>query len=372
MIRRYEFDVPAPWLIRPAVRGAFQLALLLLTFGTAAGLPADAGFLPAGTEIVELRDQYSRHYSNGNGAITAAICARGVHAYDGPDHRMKFGATDAEASLPIFEYEYATGYASTDGTQYGKTGIGLVKIEREVTLSPPSTIERVGWAKFNLASLPDSARIIRAAFSRVIAYFEMTMGLSYRTLTRDPVPTDARTLYETIENGAVCYEGERGRLYDTIDLGAVGVQHVQQSLNQNWVAFGIVGTGYSNILTKRVWIIGWNVQPRSDAPWLLVTYELPAAVAEPELSRRRLSVEPNPAKAGLVVVSTDFKPSEAGSASLRLFDAAGRCVLSQTVADCQSPISLDLRQVQAGTYLIRLEVQGLKATGRVTVQNRPG
>ncbi|MEO0078454.1 MAG: T9SS type A sorting domain-containing protein [candidate division WOR-3 bacterium] len=372
MILRYDFDVRAPRLIRPAVRGAFQLALWLLTFGTAAGLPTGVEFLPAGTEIVELRDQYSRHYSNGDGTITAEICPGPVRICNELGRWREPGASDAEAPLPTFEYEYATGHASTDGTQYGKTGIGLVKVEREVTLSPPSTVERVGWAKFNLTSLPDSVRITRVAFSRVIAYFEMTMGLSYRTLTRDPVTTDARTLYEAIENGAVCYEGERGRLYDTIDLGAVGVQHVQQSLNQNWVAFGIVGTGYSNILTKRVWIIGWNVQPRSDAPWLLVTYELPTAVAEPELSRRRLSVEPNPAKAGFVVVSTDFKPSEASRASLRLFDAAGRCVLSQTVAGCQYPISLDLRQLQAGTYLIQLEAQGLKATGRVTVQNRPG
>ncbi len=342
-----------------------------LAVGAAAAFPAGVGFLPAGTEITELRDEVSRHYSNGDGTVTAVISAGPIHVRD------KFGkwvspdeVDDNEVSLPTFEYDYATGHASTDGSQYGKTGLGLVKVEREVSLEPPSKIERAGWAKFNLASLPEWARITGVSLYRVITYFEMHMGLSYRTLRLDPVSTGARTLYWAIQDGEVCYEGERGKLYDTIDLGEVGIQHVQQALAQKWVAFGIVGTGYSNIMTKRVWIIGWNVQPREHAPWLLVTYEQPSMVAEPGRvpGVYAVSVAPNPVTGGFAVLRFSGPLSQEPYGAVRILDAAGRCVRSQAVVPERSLVHLDLRGVQAGVYMVCLETAGDRLVGKVVVR----
>ncbi len=350
--------------------------LIGLVFGLAAALPAEYGFRPAGTEIVELADAVSRHYSNGDGTITAVIAARPVWMQAGGDNRAGAGGEDTDVALPTFEYDYATGYASTDGSQYAKTGVGLIKVEREVSLQPPSRIERVGWAKFDLASLPESVRITGVALARVIAYFELTMGLSYRTLTLDPVTADAQQLYQAIQGGAVCYDGERGRLFDTIDLGAVGVQHVQQALNRNWVAFGIVGTGYSTVVTKRVWIIGWNNQPRSDSPWLLVTYEPPTAVEEagPMLNAVKLSVVPNPVTDGFALLRAEtgsgFDPEqEHRQVSVRLFDALGHQLL-QTAASIGNTTGtrLDLRRIPAGTCFLCVEAAGQKTVQKVVIR----
>jgi len=346
---------------------------LVLAFGTAAALPAGAGFLPVGTEVTELRDEVACHYSNGDGSITAVISAGPIHARDDSGNWIRLEETDAEISLPTFEYEYATGHASTDGTQYGKTGNGLMKVECEVSLQPPSRIERVGWAKFDLASLPEWARVTGASLYRVIAYFEMSMGLSYRAVSVDPVAAGARTLYEAIYDGEKCYEGDRGRLFDTVNLGALGVQHVQQSLSRQWVAFGSVGTGYSSIMTKRVWIVGWNNNPRAHSPWLLVTYQPPTAVAEPVLAPGlpALSISPNPVTDGFVTLRVPGLqcPRVPGS-SIRVFDAAGRCVLSRSsvVGDWSLGVPLDLRRLSGGVYLVRLDADSFTQTQKFVVQ----
>ncbi len=349
--------------------------LIGLVVGLAAALPVECGFRPAGTEIVELAGAVSRHYSNGDGTITAVIAARPVWMQHG-DNWAGAGGEDTDVALPTFEYEYATGYASTDGSQYAKTGVGLIKVECEVSLQPPSRIERVGWAKFDLASLPESVHITGVALARVIAYFELTMGLSYRTLTADPVVTNAQPLYQAIQGGSVCYDGERGRLFDTIDLGAIGIQHVQQALNRHWVAFGIVGTGYSNIVTKRVWIIGWNNQPRSDSPWLLVTYAPPSAVREPKPARSAvgLSVVPNPVADGFVLLRTEtggrLNPEQGhGQVSVRLFDALGHQLLQTAVSiGSTADARLDLRKIPAGSYFLSVEAAGQKTVEKLVIR----
>jgi hypothetical protein len=38
--------------------------------------------LPAGTEILEMRDEYSRHYSNGDGTIKAVISPHPINQLD--------------------------------------------------------------------------------------------------------------------------------------------------------------------------------------------------------------------------------------------------------------------------------------------------
>lgn len=278
------------------------------------------------------------------------------------------GPTDGEIALPTFEYEYATGHCAYNGSQYGKNDFGLVKIEREIVLHPPSATERVGWFKFDLSALPDTVTITGARVHHIITYFEHSMGLAWTCLNLDPVTTGAQALYNAIHNSEVCAMGPMGRVFDTTDLGPIGVNHIRNSLARGWVAFGLVGYDYSSILTKRGWIIGWNNQPRSDSPWLIVTHEPPTAVAEPEPVPVPVgfTIGPNPLAGGLATLR--YSLPGPGSASVRVYDATGREVFRQaTTGSGQAAMPLDLRGLGRGVYLARLEAAGFQATQKLVV-----
>jgi hypothetical protein len=59
----------------------------------------------------------------------------------------------------------------------------------------------------------------------------------------------------------------------------------------------------------------------------------------------------------------------AGLAVLRIYDVAGRVVLTQALAAGRSgALSLDLRQLKAGVYLAKLVTDGFSATQKLVVQ----
>ncbi len=239
-------------------------------FTAASARPSE---LPAGNEIIELRDAFSRHYLNEDGTITARISSRPVHVKDESGAWVASGEITLEQTAETFEYTFATGHCAYNGSEYGKTDMGLIKVEREIILYPPSFVDRVGWMKFDISSIPDSATITWARCRFIVTYFEMSMGLAFTCLTSDPLPTGAETLYNAINNSEVCAMGDMPRAVSSFELGPIAAAHIQQALYQNWVAFGQVGYNYSGIVTKRGWIIGWNVDPREHAPQLDITYE---------------------------------------------------------------------------------------------------
>ncbi|MBN2537270.1 T9SS type A sorting domain-containing protein [candidate division WOR-3 bacterium] len=356
-----------------------HLALFLAALATVAAaagiLPQGAGFLAAGTEIPELRGPGARHYSNGDGTITAVISAR-------PEEE-----TDLEQTAETFECPFATGHCTYNGSEYGKNDIGLVKVEREVILYPPQVTERVGWFRFDLASMPDSVTVTWARCRFIVTYFEMSMGLAFTCLEADPVPTGAQALYNAIYESEVCAVGNMPRAVDSFDLGPIAAAHIQRSLSRDWVAFGLVGFNYSNIVTKRGWIIGWNVNPREHAPQLRVVYEPPTGVTGPQSVPvlPAFSVSPNPTTGGIVRLTgkTGTLPFVSGppasgkvsqcfpnQARLTLVDAAGRAVLFRplVIEDRSVDMPLDVSGLSSGVYLVRLEAGDRSASARLVIR----
>lgn len=264
-------------------------AVFLFTVPQGRGIAPDAGYRPAGTEIVELRDAFSRHISNGDGTITAEISSRPIHVLNNdshwipiveespetmltrPDQNGVVGEMDVEILAETFEYPFATGHCAYDGTNYAKNDMGLIKVEREIVIYPASFEDRVGWMRFDVASIPDDATVTWVQCEYIVVYFELSMGLAFTCLDDDPVPTGAQTLYDAIWNSEVCAMGNREAGVVLWDLGTIAADHIQEKLTQDWVAFGIAGYNYSGIVSKRTWIIGWNVNPREDAPQLFIT-----------------------------------------------------------------------------------------------------
>ncbi|MBN1355363.1 hypothetical protein JXA40_03725 [bacterium] len=288
------------WLIVVAVGAAAMFAASSTLADTTPCRPLNeeycSGFIDLnpraapGVEIIALRDAVSRHYRNNNGHLTAEISPYPIHHRNSLGEWVPIGDMDVVEEAETFEYTYATGHCAYDGTEYGKTDMGLIKVEREITLYPPSTIDRVGWMKFDLSSIPDTATVTWVQCRFIVTYFEMSMSLAFTCLDMDPLPAGAQALYQAIWNSEVCAMGDMPRAVETWDLGTIAAAHIQQSLGRNWTAFGQVGYNYSNIVTKRGWIIGWNVSPREHAPRLLITYEPPPP------SPTATSVTPTPSR----------------------------------------------------------------------------
>jgi hypothetical protein len=244
-------------------------------------------------------------------------------------------------------FPWWTGSAICDNVNglYGRSD-NVVKVEHIVWLQPAAETTRCGWMKFNLAGIPDNARITHAELRYLVHYFEMSFDFLVTALAIDPVPASGRTLYDAIRSGTVCADRPMGRVWDTTELNAAGIAHVQGSLGRDWAAFGLWGYGWSSILTKRAWITGWNVQPRGDRPQLVVEYDVTGVEDAPGWSYCRRLELPSLARRGSVPV----RLPEAGA--LMLYDARGRLAAKRHCPAGESRV--DLAALPAGVYFAAL------------------
>ena len=80
-----------------------------------------------------------------------------------------------------------------------------------------------------------------------------------------------------------------------------------------------------------------------------------------------LTCAPNPLAGGYATVR--YSLPMAGPAQVRVFDVTGRTVLRRSlVATRTGAVSLDVRSLSAGTYLVRLETDGWSGTQKLVVQ----
>ncbi len=107
-------------------------------------------------------------------------------------------------------------------------------------------------------------------------------------------------------------------------------------------------------------------------------YVLPAAMAsQPERSgvmggvakagRLGVTLAPNPLTGGFATLR--YSLPMAGPATIHVFDVTGRSVVKRTVTATRTgTVSLDVRNLSAGIYLVRLDTDGYTATQKLVVQ----
>ncbi|MEO0081987.1 MAG: T9SS type A sorting domain-containing protein, partial [candidate division WOR-3 bacterium] len=85
------------------------------------------------------------------------------------------------------------------------------------------------------------------------------------------------------------------------------------------------------------------------------------------VSSLQLAISPSPITAGFVTLR--YSLPKPGPVSITVFDIAGRAVLRQFgIGNLVSGITLDLRKVPAGVYLVRFDADGLTQTQKLVVQ----
>jgi hypothetical protein len=111
--------------------------------------------------------------------------------------------------------------------------------------------------------------------------------------------------------------------------------------------------------------------------WRYTPYEV-AAGAEPsregvmagstQIGSVSFAIAPNPLSGGLATVR--YSLPKAGLATLYVYDVTGRTVLTQTMAAGRTGTAgLDLRQLEAGVYLVKVTTEGFSATQKLVVEH---
>jgi hypothetical protein len=87
-----------------------------------------------------------------------------------------------------------------------------------------------------------------------------------------------------------------------------------------------------------------------------------------EIGSVSFAIAPNPLSGGFATVR--YSLPKAGLATLNVFDVAGRTVLNQTIAAGRTgTASLDLRQLEAGVYLVKVTAAGFSTTQKLVVEH---
>ncbi|MBN2537987.1 T9SS type A sorting domain-containing protein [candidate division WOR-3 bacterium] len=279
-----------------------RTALALMTFLAATGLALAGAPVPAGTEIIELRDEFTKQYSNGDGTITAHIGAAPLHRLNAAgqwvdvepyEPRLEFNETTepppAERAA-IKQWSAPPPAAETDDEQTvypdpstNWTGYvqyynySYTKYSGNIYFRGGSQYYHQrwqGWAKFNLAGIPDGAGVTAATFSYYVYYQSGGPYAYIRNVTSDPVTAGATTIWSQVTGGTQVYTGTANHWYSNYwydrALNSAGIAAVENGLAQDWCAFGIHEFESSNSYYGRAY--GYQY---TNKPELTITYTPP-------------------------------------------------------------------------------------------------
>jgi hypothetical protein len=92
--------------------------------------------------------------------------------------------------------------------------------------------------------------------------------------------------------------------------------------------------------------------------------------AAPSFDGRQPSftISPNPLRPGFATVRLSPSSFRLHPSSLSLYDASGRLVFNSSLVTRNSSLSLDLRGLSTGVYLVRLSANGVTATQKLVLQ----
>ena len=258
-------------------RTALVSVLFLLFASAATGFSLEqyrnAGYLPRGTEIPELGDEHSQHFSNGDGTIRAVIDASGGSGRGSPLALDSMPCTCSGFS----ELGYSGGLLH-EAVKHTDPYVGSYYCGYWGVFYPYGTwiLER-GWVEWDVSSIPDDAQItnvvcrtycmqIDGAFPQVQLY-----GMTNRPSS---LTADAATLY-TDAGGGSLYGGYTAewQSYSSVTLSAAARTVLQSVLGANWFAIGYTGTGPT--IGGVSWEIALGHHTGAFPPRLVVDYALP-------------------------------------------------------------------------------------------------
>ncbi len=257
-------------------------------------------------------------------------------------------------------YEGVTNYYDWPGNLYYGYSYEMV---------PPTMSRWHGYASFDLSSIPDTGLILAAEYG--FYQYEEYLGPPNVCLKAYDFPGGTpQQHYEAIVDGQQSTGfGPTVNGWNVSMLNDSGVAAIQSRLATDAVNIAV----YYNGLRGSFSAYGDTGPHR---PYLKLEYDL-VGIAAPG---RRVSspgwvdVMPNPARGTVTLKASGVQGS---GARVRIFDAAGREVLSRSFDICHSSLGLghwsfplDCSGLSSGVYLLRLDADGRSATRRLAVVGR--
>jgi hypothetical protein len=224
-----------------------------------------------------------------------------------------------------------------------------------------------GWAKFNLASIPDSAIIDS---TRLAFYVRSVRHTAVNICKVDPDPvaeTSASRLFPLLRTGNPFASVAGPTMgWNQVRLSGEADTVIMSRLPLDWIALS--WSTPDSILTWDC-AAGW---PGPSLPLLTVYYHIaPGGVAERPgaFSGTTLSISPNPVARGSVAASYSARAGQ--FAELALFDEAGRLVRTVTRGRCRPGINtcaIDAAALAPGIYFVTLAADRATISAKLAVR----
>jgi len=151
---------------------------------------------------------------------------------------------------------------------------------------------------------------------------------------------------------------------DSANTGPIGAG---QEVNVTFSGSVTPPPGYYTMTS--VTLLPYDAKPRSDTLVRPLAVGRPGIAAEKnQVGRASFTIAPNPLARSATVRYSLPMP---GLATLDVYDAAGQKVFSQTIAAGRAgTASLDLRKLQAGVYVVKVNANGFSKTQKLVVQHQ--
>jgi len=220
------------------------------------------------------------------------------------------------------------------------------------------------WARFDLSPVPDTAQVHEAVLCfEVYSRTGDDIPTFHYVTSLDPLTAEGQALYDDLGQGELGGQDTAYAGLNVVELNAVGLQAIEDRLADDWIAFGFM-------VERADWdtrACGYSSPQR---PFLVVNPNVTGG-EEPGGPRFRstdFSVAPNPLAGGFATLR--YALPKAGAATLSVFDVTGRQMTSRSlVATRTGAVSLDLRHLSNGVYLVRLDTDDYTTSRKLVVQH---
>jgi len=311
----------------------------------------------------------------GSDYLTVKYSATGVRKWV-KSYNAPYGQTDWATALAVDSdgNAYVTGTARTASGPTGENNFATVKYDTAGTQLWAKTYARNGSEPTGLALGPSALYITGQTRSATGPDADfVTVAYDYATgdtlwARRETSVTGGGDYAVGVAVGtdsSIWVTGTSNYDIKTVLYSPDGVQHwvqMWESGSADEAAAIVLDRNNKVVVSGYMWAgSGYDIQT--------VKFDtLPLAVSEPrhggKLSGIRLAVAPNPTTSGHVTLS--YGLVKAGAARVTVTGADGRVALAQSLA-AGGTCPLDLRDLRAGVYVVRLESGGRAATQKLII-----
>jgi len=231
---------------------------------------AGGAWASPGTEVTNMRTEYSRTFVQADGQYTTEIFTTPINVQDASGGWAPVDVDSVHNCYPQSRPDW-TGNVKFQNSNYTKISGDLYFRGGQSS----SHDKRQAWAKFDLSPIPDSTPLTTAHLWYYCYSADQMPTTVVRLVVSDPVYASATQLWSNITTGMlVAPSYGHGTGWQSRELNSAGVAALQSRLSADWIVLGLHETDNNNAIWGMAY--GFAGGPgQSYKPYLSVTYTPP-------------------------------------------------------------------------------------------------